>query len=269
MENQLNALRTIGCSPLEAQIYLYLLTRPFERASTIAKHVGVGRTNVYYALEQLENMGLITKIDKPNQVARFAITNPKKSLPQLKVSLEQEKNTQQRALGVLLGELQNQYNYLRGEPNVRFFEGATGIDQVYTDVLREGDNILLFRSHLDNDVPGLRSKVAEQIKQQIQKRIHTRVLAPEYQGGHQRDIATEDKRNLVERRSLSREQFLLPAQIIIYGNKIGLSTFGEFAGTTIVENPLLANTFRVLFELLWGFGKAPYSRPETPTKEES
>ncbi len=247
-------LLSVGCSPLEAELYLRLLSRPLERASSLAKSTNAGRTNVYYALDQLESMGLVAKIDKPGQVARYTATKPKQAFGNLKSATKQASDAKIDALDSLIGSLQSQYNYLRGEPNVRFFEGLSGLEQLYTDILREGEDILLFRSHLDNDIPGLRKLVANQIQEQVRKRIHTRALVPTYAGGHRRDIVTEDKERLVERRSLPRDKFLLPAQIIVYSNKVGITTFDDLSGTTIIENPVIATTLRVLFDLLWEFG---------------
>jgi hypothetical protein len=42
-----------------------------------------------------------------------------------------------------------------------------------------------------------------------------------------------------------------PAQVVIYGNKVALTSFGDCMITTIIEDPSITKTFNMLFEVLW------------------
>jgi sugar-specific transcriptional regulator TrmB len=248
-------LKKVGFSDLESKVYQILISRPFLRASAIAKKLSVGRTLVYHTLEVLISKGLINKSQAKGKVTLYSISNPNKGFTHLKQEIEQSAQEKSMSIDTLLGELQNQYNYMRGMPNIRFYEGLEGLKVLYKDVVHEGHDILLLRSHLDNDVAGFKEIVLEQIQNQVKNNIHTRAIVPRYKGKDRVKSAKRDAVNLSERREISRDKFLLPVQIIIYGNKVGMSSFQDYPSSTIIENPIMAQTFRILFELLWEIGE--------------
>lgn len=244
-------LKILGLSDAEIAVFTYLSGHPFQRASTITHHTNIGRTHVYYALEKLTEAGLVTKHDTPGKPARYSIVNPSRSFSDIQKTVTDQAKQKTAAITELIGSLQNNYNYLSGQPNVKFYEGLDGLQRLYDDILRQGQDILLMRSYLDHKIPEIKPIVLRQIREQVKRGINTRALVPYYDGPNRDDRKEHDTQNLITRKELPENTFHLPAQVIIYGNKVGVSTFSDHPTTTIIENPVIAANFRVVFEILW------------------
>lgn len=240
-----------GLSLEQAQIYEILLKNGVLPARKISQLSNMKRGLCYKVIDQLLVIGLIEKIDK--KVALFSPAHPQK----LTETIEKRKETlnlAEKSLNTVLGSMVSDYNMYSGRPNTRFLEGIAGIESLYEDILLEGKPIKLIRSPFDNKGPELATLVERQIKKQIAAGIDARAITP-----HEKDseltMKTEDTTRNVNRVLLPKEKLSIPAQIIIYGDKVALTSYGEFLVTTIIQNPDIKTTFDALFEILWSEGQ--------------
>lgn len=238
-----------GLTAEMAQIYELLLKSGPQTAGKLAKISGLKRGLTYKTLERLHELGLIEKSEENEKVAQFTATHPLKMQDLIEGRQQRAKNAQ-LALDGVLGYLISDYNLGIGRPGFNIYEGVAGISRIYDDIINSGNTLLLFRSIYDNDDPELEKLVAKQIKRQVGKNIHVRTLTP-LVADTPKTIIENDEANLVSRRIIPKELFKLDSQVMIYGNKVAITSLKNIIISTVIDNPDIANTFKVIFEYIW------------------
>ena len=66
-----------------------------------------------------------------------------------------------------------------------------------------------------------------------------------------------DESRLVTRRFAPRELFKLPAQIIIYANKVAITGLKKTFVSTLIQNQNISDTFNAMFEYMWSKSESP------------
>jgi sugar-specific transcriptional regulator TrmB len=234
----------------EAVTYLYLLDKAPKKAAEIAKDLLFARPIAYKVLERLIEKELVVKHKKNGAVAVYNPQHP----ANLKAYIDgrtREVETQRAIFDASLPSLVSEFHTrFGGIPGFRIILGTEGLHELYDDVLNEGKDILLIRSPKDHGTPELRELVLKQIAAQVALGIHTKAVTP-LRPVIDPDILAADKRNLVERRIVPEGVLAIPAQIIIYANKVGITAYGDSLMTTIIENPAIHETFEILFNYIW------------------
>lgn len=251
------ALRGAGLSIEQAHIYEALLKRGPRQAGVLPKIVGVSRPYVYKILEELEELGLVTRTVVPGKPTLFCPAHPFAVREILNRRLEELKVSRSTMDGVM-GALVSDFTSSSKLPGIQILDGIEGIQVLYAGILAEGTPIRLLRSTRDDDTPERLAFVLDQIQKQVAKGITTRLIGPLPTDITREELAIRDRSRLTQRRIISREKFDLPAQVIIYGNKIGMSSFVDPYITTIIENEAIRETFSTLFETIWDSAENPY-----------
>jgi sugar-specific transcriptional regulator TrmB len=243
------ALIQAGLTGHQAAIYEALIHFGSQKATKIAFLAGVPRTLSYKVLQELQDLGLISKKDETGSVSIFTPAHPLKLKELADKRLEEAKGAK-AALEGTLSKLISDFNTVAGSPGVRILEGIAGVAELYEDQLNEGQTIRLIRSPRDHSAPGFKELVEHQIREQVRLKMLVRVISPRGSGTpHQ--IRTQSKERLVERRVMPAEEFQIPAEVVIYANKVALTAFEGPLITTIIENAAIRQTFEILFEYIW------------------
>jgi HTH-type transcriptional regulator, sugar sensing transcriptional regulator len=245
------SLVQIGLTPDQACIYKIMLNLGPSKAFKIAFHSGVKRALTYKVLKELNEMGLVeSKEMEDSKVTTFSPLHPS----QLEKLINKKKEQVLRAEGVLgemMQTLASTYNHANKKPNVRFWEGVQGLDKMHDDIIMDGQDILLFRSAYDRAHPGLDEMIEENIKRRVKRGMKTRAITPLIYPLNKHLTVDKDQGNLVTRRFVKIEEFNLPAQITIYGDKVAIVSYKEGIMTTIIENKDIRDSAAILFELIW------------------
>jgi len=250
-------LTQIGLSPDEITVYEYLLTNGPRAAGDVARHTNIKRGTAYNVLGDLVARGFAQQMSEKGpasggvNVMKFALEHPSK----IKEIIEGERNKKDEAMRSFenaLPVLTSRWNLVYHRPAVTYYEGLAGLQKIYTDIINEGADILLFRSVHDDDHPELDKVVQKQIKAQVERGIKTRALTPIPEDGSlASEVTKPDEERLVTRRFMIREHFKLPAQVVVYGDKVAITDLKGAFISTLIENKNIADTFRQLFEYLW------------------
>jgi sugar-specific transcriptional regulator TrmB len=238
-----------GLTKDQANVYQVLLKGGFMPARKVAISAGLKRGLAYKVLDDLVTLGLIEKNERISKIALFTCLHPSKIL-ELVEKKQKEAKLAKNSIENIIGSLVSEYNFFSGKPNVRFFEGKDGLNKLYEDILFETQDIRLIRSPMDDDTLELKDLVASQIEKQVKKGIKTRVISPA-KNMSLSHISQNDKNNSVTRCWVPWEQFNVPAQILIYGDKVGITSYKDNLFTTIIENKNIAETFKIFFEYTW------------------
>ena len=240
----------IGLGTAEAEIYYFLAHNKPATASRIARSTPLKRGTVYVTLDALIARNLVFK-DESAKVARFGITNPQ-NVAVLVQDKKEQVTLAEQSHKAIEHQLQQLYEIQTGQPGVRFYTGMAGLNTVYRDInsmhLKE---IWLVRSsvHLPDDI---KQTVSEQAQLQMQLGIKVNIINSSADPGlagylqNNRDVTRH-----VERRILAGELFKNPAQVLIYGDKIAITTYQEPMVTTVLDHPDIATTLKSMYQFIW------------------
>ncbi|MDP2838124.1 MAG: helix-turn-helix domain-containing protein [Candidatus Moranbacteria bacterium] len=242
-------LRQFGLSEAQAEVYAALLSFGIQKAGEIAKRVAIKRGLVYRVLEDLEKMSLVVKQNEVGKPSTFSPRHPEMLRTHIEERLRKAKEAEILFTGAapMLGSA---FNLISGKPSIRVLEGIEGFRDLHRDILAEGKPIKLIRSIYDRENEEIAKFIDKQIKEQVRHEIHAQVLTHETPKAIGFTLAGDTER-LVTRMIITDREFRSPAQIVIYGNKVGITDFQGSFITTIIENEAIRGTLDMMFDSIW------------------
>lgn len=258
----ISELQKIGLSEKEAKVYLAALELGKASIQDVAKKAGINRTTTYLMIDALMKKGLIYTI-KSGKRMLFAADSPEHLLH----ILEKRKDSissQMQEIEELMPQLKSVYNLSPGKPVIRFFEGRGVHETINADIFESGASEILEMY----DADFLRELVSEkEAKEFYRKRID---LGIKYRGLYTRSLGPfKNVLELAEERCIPKNLFPFFSDILIYGNRVGMSSLGGNIVGVIIESEEIAKTMRSLFDLAWqGAGKQEHGVAQEQGEEE-
>jgi sugar-specific transcriptional regulator TrmB len=240
-------LLTLDLSPAERTAYETLISIGPMAPPLLAKEAGLTRVNSYAALRGLAQKGLAgEKVINKKQVY---FPEPPTKLSELARQKEVQARANLEAVEALVPSLMNQFSLISEKPGIGHYEGLDGIKKIYEDSLRppHHQESLVMRSIYDSK--DIEPYLLDYIKRRAKLGIKNRMLTPYF------DTSLDDNALLRERRFLPKDKFSLPTEISIYRDKISLVSLRKDLIGTVIQSKDVAQTFRILFELLWAQAK--------------
>jgi HTH-type transcriptional regulator, sugar sensing transcriptional regulator len=236
-----NVLSKLGIEDKKAEIYLSCLERGGETAYFLAKKVGLKRPTAYDILYSLQKDGLVY-ISIKNNKKLFYPADPEVLMRKIK---EREKD-----LNEAMPLLQSMYNSPKTKPNILYFEGVEGIKQVYNDnlkALKRGDEILAYGGE---DIVKYMPKYTEHyVNERVKIGIIVRALYKRTKEGE--NYISKSKEQLREFRLVDPRLFDIQNEVLIYKNKVAITSFGKEMFGMIIESREIYNSQKAMFELAW------------------
>lgn len=249
-----DVLKSAGLDELETKIYSTLLTNGALTVLELANKAKLKRTNLYNILDILEKKNLVKKVTE-NKTTKYFPQSPREI--QKLLELKEDQITIAKSTFELLADnLQSKYNIVSHKPVITYLEGLTGFQKVYQDINDTNKDIMLIRSTYDDKRKDVDRLIQKQLIEQVKRGIHAKVIGPP-ESDAQELYTKYDTLRLVEERFISKFPFNVPAQVIIYGNKTAIATIRKDIIITLIDNPDITQTFRVLFDFIW-----QYATPE-------
>ncbi len=242
-----DVLMQIGLNEKEALVYEALLETGMVTAGTLIKKTGLKRGNLYDILHALIKKDLAESVTEKD-VSHFRANSPK-HLNALLTRKTAELSSAQQGLDRVFANLKSLYTVTTKKPAVSYFEGVAGLARIHEDIIKTGQQNYVFRSSLDRKEADFYALLRAHLRNRVAAGIHTKVLTPILDNTTK--SIQEDAANLVERRVIPKDQFLLPAQIIVYGNKVAITEIKETFISTLIEDKNIAATFLTLFQYIW------------------
>lgn len=241
-------LEEIGLSSLEACIYSYICDTGLTSASKISRMTGIQRSMCYIVLASLVDKNLIIR-DESKKIARFALTNPE-ALSSLVHQQTETAKQAETAFHSVIEQIKQQFAIQSGQPGVRFYGGTEGLKALYRNINDSGvKEIYLVRSRIHPD-QATSDIINAQVEKQLQLNIMVKVINSTADPGFEKYLL-EDKARLVDRRIIPAEIYKNPSQIIIYGNKVGFTTYRSPMITVVIEHEDIATTMHSMYSYIW------------------
>lgn len=243
--NMFNQLQTLDLSPAERKAYEALLAGGAMTPPQLAEAASLTRVNAYAALRGLAQKGLAK--DKEVNKKQVYSPEPPTKLQELARQKTDQAQANLQSIEAIIPGLMNQFSLISGRPGISHFEGLDGIKQLYEDSLRNPKHTesMVLRSVYDSQE--IQPYILKYIKRRAKLGIKNRTISPpfDYRTGQQ------DKELLRESRFLPKDRFSLPTEISIYRDKVSIVSLRKDLIGTIIQSKDVADTFRMIFELLW------------------
>lgn len=238
------ALSRAGLTTTQGEILGYLYQNKEAKASEVAQKIKRSRTIVYQEMEKMEEMGIVLKEEKPNQVAIFAAAHPS-VLKKLLESKEAQLRKDRQLLESYLPEVISSYNLNHNRPGIKFYEGAKGLEKIYEEILKEGKDFHLFRTAYESVYNDKIAPIVENfIKRRVKKGIKVTAIVPS-------DVKDpgKDAGWLMKRFNVDQRMYTAPVEIDIFGSKVAVLSFGEELIGMIFDSKQIAESLRQIFIL--------------------
>jgi len=238
-----NELQKLGLTESESKVYLAALELGETNISRLAKKSGVKRTTTYLIVETLKDKGLVSSIKKKNKIVFFA-ENPRT----LEGLLEEKKET----LGRIMPQLLSFTNLIDNKPQIRYFEGAGGIKEIFKDSLRyPGQELCIWYS--ESFMKEFDSFFKDYyIPKRKEKKIFVRGILPDNVAI--REYIQGDTSQLRKSKLFPESLYHINIEVIIYGrDQVGIASYDEHFAL-IIQSPAIHKSLKSIFETMWALG---------------
>jgi len=237
-------IQKAGLTKPQAVTYLTLVRHGILTPAEVAERTGETRTNTYALLNKLEQLHLVRNVGQ--KLAQYQAENP----ANLEILAEKRrkivsKNEQELKGG--MSALLDMFYAHNEAPGSRTLTGRDGIGEVHRDVINTGETIYLIRTPFDSKYDDL---IAIFREQRAAKGIKTIALTPATPHAKQYMVDGTDKKYLFERTMMPEDAYTSPVEIMIYGKKVALISYGETEIVTVITSPVIAAAFREIFLML-------------------
>lgn len=239
-------LKNLGLSEKESLVYLAALELGPETVQNISKKAGINRATTYLQIKSLKDKGLMSEFEKGKK-AFFAAESPEQ-LGRLLNVWEKELDFKKAEVGRILPALKDLFAGAGERPIVRFFEGTEGARAIQLDFLAVKSKQIEAISNLDKLLEVFPKHEQEYSRKRIEQGIKSRLIYTRKDGPFE---GATDPAKLREAKYLPLEKFPISADMTIYGDKVSIATYRAQPISVVIEDKEIADTMRVMFELIW------------------
>ncbi len=240
-----SVLKQAGLEEKQAKVYLACLELGSAKAPEIAKTAEIKRTTAYGILDELAGLGLVNYSEKNKQ--RLYRANSPEVLADI-----MDRN--RSALAKSLPGLEDLFATHHLRPKIQFFEGVSGVKQIYEDVLKCRTKKIrqIVNERANTDLVG-EEFILNYIRRRVASGITTYDLHPK-SGGIQTEMrGREDPKLKRYVRYLPPDAFYA-AMIMIYDNKVAMASSKKENFGFIIESKEFTNTLATYFDFMWKLG---------------
>ena len=232
-------LSSLGLSDAEGKVYLAALELGEASVQDLARKSGVRRTSIYSFLDRLKQQQVLSETKKGKRSV-YTAAHPAQLLETLRMRV--------REYDRVLPELMALHNQSRTKPSVTFYDGVSGIKEVYADALSEGKPIYAWIDweHL---IPVMGEPFLDDYPSERASRgIPLHQISRDSRAA--REVATRDQEELRTTKFLEVDH--LKTEIMIYGDKVAIMSFRISTPFGLIINDAgTAATLRVGWKELW------------------
>ncbi|MDD5132863.1 MAG: helix-turn-helix domain-containing protein [Candidatus Nanoarchaeia archaeon] len=235
-------LKRLGLTENETKVYSALLELGSCNAGKIIKKTKLHRNIVYDNLEKLIDKGLVSYITVKG-IKRFETTNP----IELKNYIERQKQDileKERLVNEILPQIEKKREIIERE-DASIFKGKKAIINILEEITESKTEILIFATGW-----GMKETMGTYYKQ-----WHLKLKQNKIYGRALLSKKTKLEEEFPYKMRYISEEFILPATIVIYENKVlNIIWKSDLMGILIV-NKDVSDSYRKWFEVLWKVSK--------------
>ncbi len=244
-ENLTKALLQLNISQKEIATYLALLENGSSTVQDIVRLTGINRVTTYAAIDELKDKGLAAESRKGKR-RLFVAENPetlKNLLNEKTEQLEKEKASLENIILPALKAINvNQEN----KPQIKFFEGADGINRVYDEyILKEKDCINCGSYETATKVISFNDE-EEYIQEVKARKIFYRMILEDTPLNRK---FGEMAKGIAHTKYLPTET-KISADIVVAGPLVALVSYDK-KSVTLIEDESIAQAIKMYLDFMW------------------
>lgn len=223
-----------GLEKEEFAVYKALLSLKRGTVLQLAAISGEKRSNLYRILDDLMSKRLVSEIYEGKK--HFYIAEPPKVLVDF---INQQKNK----IEEILPELESLEKNALERPKIKFYEGKSGVKNLYDELIKPNQEILAF-AWPDK----LLDKIdfhEEFVKNRLKHNMPVRAIYPDTRAAHLRDTGLKQSR-------YSKKIKPFDATLLISGNKVVLFSLKRWITGVLIDNKEIADCLKAFFDGYWG-----------------
>lgn len=233
-------LKQMGLLDSEIRVYLYLLEQGVSTPPQIAQGTKIARPNCYKILRSLQEKKLIEQERKGKRRAYLA-SDPSALLQILERRMKTVKN--------LLPDLRALYTTQKNKPTIRFYDGFAQVKEIYEQTLSAEEVRGLTST---KKLFALDPKFFGRYRTKLRKKgIMFRDIITQESAEESGPLAKGELKGLLDIKVLPAKYKEMPTDILIWDDNVALMTLDPPIFGTILTNKALADTFRVIHDLIW------------------
>lgn len=242
----LKELQDFGLSEKEAQVYLATMELAKATVQQIAQKSKVNRATTYVQLDSLKERGLISQVNQGTKTF-FVAERPEK----VKKLIEKEKSEvlfKESEFNKILPDLKAIYNAQKDRPNVRFYEGEEGLDSYREELLRNPQEFMYSIILLKKDFEAIYEKTIIKISSKVKD---YRML---YACSTNLEVLEKLQKQLKSFK-IKKVNLDIKSEIVIIPNRVLISNSHGKPLAVVIEDPIMAQTFKQVYEMFWSLIK--------------
>ncbi len=244
-ENLTKALLQLNFTDKEIATYLALLENGILTIQSVSRHTGINRVTTYAAIDELKSKGLVAESRKGKR-RLFVAEDPEtlKNLFNEKAErLEKEKaSLENTILPVLKAINVNQEN----KPQIKFFEGADGINRVYDEyILKEKECINCGSYETATKVISFEEE-KKYIREVKDRKIFYRMILEDTPLNRK---FGEMAKGIAHTKYLPAE-IKISADIVVAGPLVALVSYDK-KSVTLIEDKSIADAIKIYLDFMW------------------
>lgn len=253
-------LLSFGLSENEANVYLALLETGRGTVSQISRKARINRTTGYDVLDYLTQKGL-ARISGKEPKQEYVAESPDNLLILLAKRLKDTEENIKIAQDYI--PLLKSMHKIDDRPQVKFYEGKEGMEQVYEDTLTSSEKIRAYGNY-DVMYQSMGDYFPAYYKRRAKKGINVIAIVPDSPLARER--ATKDSEEARELAIVPKDKFDITPDIEVYDNKVMIASWKDKLGI-IIESSEIADAMKKIFDLAWAEAKrldATHVEPSVP-----
>jgi predicted transcriptional regulator len=244
-ENLTKALLQLNLTEKEVATYVILLQNGSMSAQDISRETGVNRVSIYSAIDELKSKGLLSESRKGKKKLFVAESpeNLKTFLEGKKENLDKEEKLLEN---IILPSLKALDISIEKRPQILFFEGIDGINQVYDNYMLKHKDIIGCGSY-EAALRATNWKYEKQFLEEVKKRriVYRGIL---------RDTPIDRKfaevfREYFHIKFLNLEE-KLTADIHVFGSYVSLMSYDTMTAT-LLHDEAVAKSIKMYLDFMW------------------
>jgi len=246
-QSLLTELRGLGFSEKESRVYLAAVKLGTTTMQKIAKMSGVNRATTYVLVEAMMKRGLMSSVTKGKK-RYFSIESPEK----LHSILEQEKaqvREKEKMINAVIPQLSEIFAATHGQnkPQVRFYEGKSGLLAVRDEVLKSKEKVAYALFHRDKIQEIFNEDERKSFSdKRIKKGIQVNAIYTSQEG----PVLRDNKKDKTDYTFIPNTLYNSAIDITVFDYKLVITSLQEPLLSVLIESQDIADSFKQLFELL-------------------
>jgi len=230
-------LQHLGLNEKQAKVYLALLQMGKGSVPAISIKAGTKRPTTYLLLEELRMKGLAMLLPR-NKKVLYTANSPQQLL--------EEQREKEEMISQNMPELMAIFNAQKEKPKMTYYQGEDSVIKLYDKIFKERE--ILFYGSIGSISPNVYRQIEKYFPRIEKEKLAVREIL---QADEKSIRFAKETTSETHKIKLIGEQYKLPTDNMIFGNKVAIITYKDEPMAIVIESSDVVETYKSMFNMLW------------------